>query len=384
MLEISITAGVSFIIAFLAIPVVILVADKKKLYDIPDERKTHTHAISSLGGIGIFLGVLFSCLLTFNIQAYPEFQYFLAAIFLIFFIGLKDDLVSLSATKKFIAQIIAAAIIIHLGGIKIENFYGVFEINELEPMISIPFTYVTIILIMNAFNLIDGIDGLAGSLGLMSSLMLGVYFYFSGLPIYAAFSFSLSAALCAFLIFNYQPSRIFMGDSGSLVLGLICSILVLKFINVATSPTAVIPVFSAVAMGMVVIIIPVTDTIRVFAVRMIRGRSPFSPDRNHIHHLLVDRGLSHSMATFLCVTFNVILIMGTYLFRFLGNTVLIVSLFVICNTVLGYLYFTLPKRKMVIHRGYLLNRERRRRANIRSKTISLNSQSDIRAENMNH
>jgi UDP-N-acetylmuramyl pentapeptide phosphotransferase/UDP-N-acetylglucosamine-1-phosphate transferase len=378
MLEISITAGISFIVTFLAIPVVILVADKKKLYDIPDERKIHTRAISSLGGIGIFLGFMFSCLLMLNLRTYPEFQYFLAAIFLIFFIGLKDDLVLLSATKKLIAQIIAAAIVIHLGGIRIESFYGIFGIETLEPTISIPFTYVTLILIMNAFNLIDGIDGLAGSLGLMASLMLGIYFYFSDLPVYTAFSFSLSAALFAFLIFNYQPAKIFMGDSGSLVLGLSCSILVLKFINVAGSPNAIIPVFSAAAFGMVIIIIPIIDTIRVFTVRMFRGRSPFSPDRNHIHHLLVDRGLCHSTATVLCVAFNLILIIGTYLLRFLGNTILIISIFAICNIILGYLYFSLPKRKMVIHRGYITQRERQARINSRSKTIRLHPQSDIR------
>lgn len=383
MLEIPVTAIISFIVTFLAIPVVILIADKKKLYDIPDERKLHTHAISSLGGIGIFLGFMFSCLLTLNIQSNPEFQYFLVSAFLIFFIGLKDDLVLLSATKKFIAQIIAAAIIIHLGGIKIESFYGIFGIDGLEPMIGIPLTYITIILIMNAFNLIDGIDGLAGSLGLMASLLLGTYFYFSGLTSYAAFSFSLSASLLGFLIFNYHPAKIFMGDSGSLVLGMITSILVLKFINVASAPAAVLPVASAVAIGMAVIIIPLIDTIRVFGVRMIKGRSPFSPDRNHVHHLLIDRGFSHSTVTLICVAANILLISATYLFRFLGNSTLIVSLFVICFGVLGYLYFTLPMRKMVIHRRYIINLERQQQIKSHSKVINLNTKEEVQVERIN-
>lgn len=380
MLEIPVSAIISFIVTFLAIPVVILIADKKKLYDIPDERKIHTHAIASLGGVGIFVGLMFACLLIVNISANHEFQYFLAALFLMFFIGLKDDLIMISATKKFIAQIVAAAIVIHLGDIRIESFYGILGVEGLEPMIGVPLTYITIILIMNAFNLIDGIDGLAGSLGLMTTLLLGTYFYFAGLAAFSIFSFSLSASLLGFLIFNYHPAKIFMGDSGSLVLGLAVSILLLKFINVAEAPAAVLPVTSGVAVGIAIIIIPLIDTLRVFAVRMTRGRSPFSPDRNHVHHLLLDRGLTHSTVTLICVTANILLIIATYLARAAGNTVLIASLFLLSFSVLGYLYFTLPKRKMVIHRRYIINRERQQQIRNHSKVISLNTKEPIQVE----
>lgn len=380
MLEIPVSAIISFIVTFLAIPVVILIADKKKLYDIPDERKIHTHAIASLGGVGIFVGLMFACLLMVNISANHEFQYFLAALFLMFFIGLKDDLIMISATKKFIAQIVAAAIVIHLGGIRIESFYGILGVEGLEPMIGVPLTYITIILIMNAFNLIDGIDGLAGSLGLMTTLLLGTYFYFAGLTAFSIFSFSLSASLLGFLIFNYHPAKIFMGDSGSLVLGLSVSILLLKFINVAEAPAAVLPVTSGVAVGIAIIIIPLIDTLRVFAVRMTRGRSPFSPDRNHVHHLLLDRGLTHSTVTLICVAANILLIIATYLARAAGNTVLIASLFLLSFSVLGYLYFTLPKRKMVIHRRYIINRERQQQIRNHSKVISLNTKEPIQVE----
>jgi len=356
-------------------------ADKKKLYDIPDERKLHRHAIASLGGVGIFLGFAFASLLTINFSKYPEFQYFLSAIFIIFFIGLKDDLVLLSATKKFIAQIIAAAIIIHLGGIEITSFYGLVGIYDLEPMIGVPLTYITIILIMNAFNLIDGIDGLAGSLGLLATLLIGTYFYYSGMYAYAAFSYALSASLLAFLIFNFNPARIFMGDSGSLLIGTIASILVLKFITVASSPDAVVPVTSALAIGVAVLIIPLIDTLRVFTIRIVKGRSPFSPDRNHVHHLLLDSGFSHSSVTLICVSATIVLVMATYLTRSFGNTFLIIALFATSFAVLGYLYFTLPRRRMAIHRQHVANRARRQQQmKPASKVISLNTKEELKTE----
>ncbi|MCH5596855.1 glycosyltransferase family 4 protein [Niabella ginsengisoli] len=275
MLQIFVTAIISFVVAFLAIPVIIQIAEKKKLFDVPDERKLHKHTIASLGGVGVFIAFVFSCLLSINFQLQPEFQYFFAALFIMFFIGLKDDIIALSAFKKFIVQILAAGIIIHLGGLKIDSLYGILGIEALDPMYGIPLTYIAIILVVNAYNLIDGIDGLAGGLGIMMTLLLGTYFSLSGLVGYAAFSFSLSAALAAFLIFNFHPAKIFMGDSGSLTIGMVASILVLKFISVAGNSTAILPISSAAAIGISLLLIPLVDTIRVFSIRILKGRSPF-------------------------------------------------------------------------------------------------------------
>ncbi|ANH79586.1 undecaprenyl-phosphate alpha-N-acetylglucosaminyl 1-phosphate transferase [Niabella ginsenosidivorans] len=383
MLEILLTAIVAFIVAFLAIPVVILIADKKKLYDIPDERKLHTHAIASLGGVGVFIGFLFAGLLCTNLTQSPEVRYFYAAAVLVFFIGLKDDIIALSATKKFVAQILAAAIIVHLGGIRIENMYGILGIGPLDAMIGVPLTYFVIILIINAYNLIDGIDGLSGSLGLMASLLFGTYFYLAKMHPYAAFSFSLSAALVGFLIFNYHPAKIFMGDSGSLLIGMVVSVLVLKFINVASDPAAALPIPSAVAVGISILIVPLVDTIRVFGNRIMRGRSPFSPDRNHVHHLLIDRGLGHSAVTLICVSSNILLVLVTYLTRSLGNTFLIIALFGTAFIALGMLYYTLPKRKLVIHRRYIINqaRQQQKLANAKhSKVINIQTKETIQEQ----
>lgn len=377
MLQILITAIISFIVAFLAIPVIILIADKKKLYDIPDERKLHTHTIASLGGVGLFIAITFSSLLNISFLDNPEFQYFFAALFIIFFIGLKDDIIALSAFKKFIVQIIAAAIVIHLGGIHVDSLYGIFGVEGLEPMYGTPLTYIIIVLLVNAFNLIDGIDGLAGGLGLMVTLLLGTYFYLGGLPAYAMFSFSLSAALLAFLIFNFHPAKIFMGDSGSLLIGMVASILVLKFVSVASNPASVLPISSAAAIGVAILLVPLADTIRVFAIRILKGRSPFSPDRNHIHHILLDKGLNHSSIVLVCVSANIIIITAVYFGRALGNTTLLLATFATIFLSMGVLYLTLPRRKLVLQRQ-IISSLKAKKAN--SRVIDLTSKQPIPIE----
>lgn len=347
MLEIFVTTLMAFIIAFFAMPVVINIADKKKLFDLPDERKLHTTPIASLGGVGIFLAVVFSCLVGISFTHEDSFQYYFAALFVMFAIGFKDDIIALSATKKFVAQILTAAIIIHLGGVQISSFYGIGGIEELPESLGVPITYFTIILITNAYNLIDGIDGLAGTLGFVSAILFGAYFYLASMIDYAAFSFSLAGALLAFLIFNFSPAKLFMGDSGSLLIGTTLSILVLKFINVAGNPASHFPIESAVALGIAVIVVPLVDTIRVFASRMANGKSPFTPDRNHIHHLLFDRGMTHSWVVFSCVSATLIFVLLTFSFRHLGNFILVVLLFSVSFFALGILFYSQSRRKKI-------------------------------------
>lgn len=351
MLDVILTASVSFIITFLAIPVVLQVAEQKKLYDIPDERKVHTRPVASLGGVGIFGGFLLASLLSIEGYLNPEFQYFFAAAVVIFFLGLKDDLMILSATKKFIGQIIAASILIHLGGIKLGSMYGLFGFYEVPEAFSLALSYLTIIVVINSFNLIDGIDGLAASLGILTMLVFGSYFFAIQEQSYALLSFSMAGSLGAFMIFNHHPARIFMGDSGSLMIGLINSILVIKFINVAHDPLVAIPVPSAVAIAFAILIVPLLDTLRVFSIRILRGRSPFTPDRNHVHHLLLERGFSHSAITLICVSINIGFIILAVLTRFFGPNYDLMIMLALSFIGLGILYYGKPRRRtMVIER----------------------------------
>jgi UDP-GlcNAc:undecaprenyl-phosphate GlcNAc-1-phosphate transferase len=348
MLDVLLTASVAFIISFLAIPVVLQIADQKKLYDVPDERKVHTHPVASLGGVGIFGGFLLASLLSIQGRLNPEFQYFFAAALVIFFLGLKDDLVILSPSKKFVGQVVAASIVIHLGQIRLDSMHGLFGFEELPEGFALALSYLTIIVVINSFNLIDGIDGLAASLGTLTMLIFGTYFFVTDYHAYALLAFALAGSLIAFLIFNHHPAKIFMGDSGSLMIGLVNAILVIKFINVASEPSVIVPVESAVAIGFSILIVPLLDTLRVFAIRIFNGRSPFTPDRNHVHHLLLAKGLGHAAVTFTCVAINIFFIVLAYSGRALGSTLLLLIMLAISFTGLGLLYYRRPHRTMVI------------------------------------
>ena len=348
MLDILLTSSVSFIISFLAIPVVLQIAEQKKLFDVPDERKVHTLPVASLGGVGIFGGFLLASLLSIQGYINPEFQYFFAAAIVIFFLGLKDDLMVLSATKKFIGQMIAASILIHLGGIKLESMHGLFGFETLPEAFSLALSYLTIIVVINSFNLIDGVDGLAGTLGTLTTLAFGTYFFAIGQDAYALMAFALAGSLIAFLIFNHSPAKIFMGDSGSLMIGLINSIMVIKFISVADSQDVAVPVQSAVAVGFAILIVPLLDTLRVFSVRIFNGQSPFTPDRNHVHHLLLDRGLSHTAVTVILTSVNILFILFAFFAKGMGTTWLMLTMVAIAFSGLGLLYYSKPRRRLVV------------------------------------
>jgi UDP-GlcNAc:undecaprenyl-phosphate GlcNAc-1-phosphate transferase len=339
MLNVLLTASIAFILTFWAIPGIIRIAELKKLYDVPDARKLHTKPIASLGGIGIFIGFFLSALFTVNLKENPELQYFFPAATIIFFLGVKDDILILSAAKKFIGQVLAAAVLIHLCGVRISSMHGLFGLWELPEAFSLALSYLTFIVIINAFNLIDGVDGLAATLSLLTMCVFGAYFTVAGLEGYAALSFAMAGSLMAFLIFNYNPAKIFMGDSGSLMLGLVNSFLVIKFITVADSPTVAYKLPSGVAIGFAILMVPLTDTLRVFSIRILNGRSPFSPDRNHIHHLLLDRGLNHKYVTFSCLLANIAFITIAYFGRTLGPNYLMLLLGTLAFSVLGALIY---------------------------------------------
>jgi len=346
MFDVLLSLTISFTITFLAIPVIINVADMKKLFDVPDARKIHQVAITPLGGIGIFAGFVFGCLLTINFKYSSEFQYFIAATMVIFFLGLKDDILVLTPIKKFIGQVLAAFLIIYYGRIQIRSMHGFFGIHELPEMFSLLISYFSVIVIINSFNLIDGVDGLAGTLGLMSSALFGIYFLNAGMEPYYVLAFSICGSLIAFLIFNFQPAKIFMGDTGSLLVGVVNAILVLKFIDPGEGPQSVNPIVSSPAIGFTILMMPLLDTLRVFAIRIFKRRSPFSPDRNHIHHLLMDRGLSHRTITLLLVAINASMVVFVYMARSLGCTILIFSVIALFFTFIAVAYYSRPRHSL--------------------------------------
>jgi UDP-GlcNAc:undecaprenyl-phosphate/decaprenyl-phosphate GlcNAc-1-phosphate transferase len=349
MYNILLSCTLAFIVTFFSIPIIIQVARDKKLFDEPDERKVHKTMIPTLGGLGIFAGFILATLLGVPPgSGSVQIQYFAAAAIAIFFLGIKDDILALSAGKKFIGQLIAAGIIIKFGGISIHSMHSFFGLNEIPHSISVIFSLFTIIVITNSFNLIDGVDGLAGSLGLLTTIIFGSYFLYIGELMYAVLAFSLAGSLIGFLIYNFSPAKIFMGDTGSLLIGLINSILVIKFINIADAPTVKLPLEAVPAIAFSLLIVPLFDTLRVFGLRILNRRSPFSPDRNHIHHFLLDLGYNHRAVTFICVLVNLALIAIAFFARHLGTTADIAILLSTSSAFILICYYSGTKNKQVI------------------------------------
>lgn len=341
--NILLSAALAFIITFFTIPVIIQIAKSKNLFDEPDERKVHKSVIPTLGGLGIFAGFIVAFLM--GAPAIAELQYFAAAAIVIFFLGLKDDILILSANKKFIGQLIAAGIIIKFGNIHLTNMHGFLGINEIPYWAGTVLTLLTIIVITNSFNLIDGVDGLAGTLGALTTFAFGAYFYFANQLSYSVMAFSLSGATLAFLIYNFSPAKIFMGDTGSLLLGLINSILVIKFINVAGPSGNAFSCYASPAVGFAVLIIPLFDTLRVFGLRILDRRSPFSPDRIHIHHYLLDLGFSHKKITLTCGFTTAAFVAIAFFLRNLGTTTTIGILLALAFSLTGIVYYFRQKAK---------------------------------------
>jgi UDP-GlcNAc:undecaprenyl-phosphate GlcNAc-1-phosphate transferase len=349
--NILLSGGLAFLITFFSIPVIIEVAKDKKLFDEPDERKVHKAVIPTLGGLGIFAGFIVATLMGVPPSMSHVLQYFMAAIMVIFFLGIKDDILILSATKKFIGQLVAAGIIIKFGGVQITDMHGFLGFHAIPHTVSTLLTLFTIVVITNSFNLIDGVDGLAGCLGLLTSSIFGLYFLATAQLMYAVMAFSLAGSLIAFLIYNFSPAKIFMGDTGSLLIGLLNSVFVIKFLAVAADPSLGLPLESAPAIGFAILIVPLFDTLRVVSIRIISRRSPFSPDRNHIHHFLLDLGFSHKMISLTCISTNIVFIALAYFLRYTGTTMVILALSSVSLIMVSIIYYSRPKSKTISLQG---------------------------------
>ncbi len=298
-----------FVISVKAIPIIIKDSKYRKLADYPDGvRKLHSDSIPRLGGVAIFAGFLIS----YGIWAgfyLPEFlPAVVASLTILFFVGVKDDINGITPKKKIAGQILAAGIVVFIGGIKIPGLDGLSGITTFPFYTGELFSIFTIIIIINAFNLIDGIDGLAGTISMLASSVFGAWFLAGGHYPEAILSFSLVGALAGFLRFNFQPAKIFMGDTGSQVLGFILAISGFRLMQLnPTTPGFMLAAPSVFVFS--VMIIPMFDTFRVIVLRIGRGVSPFKADCNHVHHCLMWMGLSHAKITLYLVLFNIVIIL---------------------------------------------------------------------------
>lgn len=350
MYDIILSFLTAFFLTFFAIPSIIHVAKKKHLMDEPGERRSHSTSTPSLGGIGIFAGVLFSIIFWTPFGLFADLQYILCSFIIIFLIGAKDDILPLDPSKKLIGEILATLILIFKSNVVLTSFYGVFGIGVLPEWAAVLFSLFVILVIINAFNLIDGINGLSGSIGTLISLSLGGWFLLVNQIELAIVGFALGGALIAFLKYNVTPAKIFMGDTGSLLVGLICSILAIKFIEINAdireqSIDAANTFPAAPALAVAILIIPLFDTLRVFFARIVRGRSPFQPDRNHIHHLLIDFGCTHMQGTAILVFINLCFFGLALLLQPIGNIWLLLIIVGLATILTTLLYVTVRKKR---------------------------------------
>ncbi len=355
--------------AVVAIPVIIKISELKSLMEKPGERRSHTTPTPTFGGIAIYAAILIAYFLWPSIDQVDIFRTNLsiAGMTILFFIGIKDDLVGIDPNKKILFQVLAAMILIFFGDLRVDYLYGILGFHHIEEVISILLTCFIFIALTNAINLIDGIDGLAGGIATIASATFGGWFLMTNHFTMACLAFTLAGALVGFLRFNFsKTSKIFMGNTGSLIIGFMLAFFAVRFVNLNASfrydPTAF---FNAPIIAIVILIIPIFDTLRVFLVRILAGRSPFSADRNHMHHILLDNGLSHIEATSVLCSIS---LANTVLFFLLHRNVSNTTSLLILIGIFGFYMIVSFLLKMRIM--YVSTHPRRRKAVLRRELQS--------------
>lgn len=361
---------IAFFIEWQILPKILLISRKKHLYDLPDTRKTHAFATPRLAGVSFIPIVLFSSLFSLFLYAktHTYFEHYLntgidfsripalrnffqelcmliCGMLLLLLVGVKDDLVGVRFKTKFQVQIIAA-ICLAFSGVYFRNAYGILFVNELPIYVGIPFSMFVIVLVTNAVNLIDGIDGLASGLCIIATGAFGISFFIHGFIPHSMLSFACMGVLIPFFnynVFKRQERKLFMGDTGSLALGFILSYLTIRHsMLTANCPNNV----AHILLPWSVLFIPAFDVARVMLHRKIQHQPMFKPDRNHLHHKLLDAGLSHRYAMVSIVTASALLLCFNIAISMILNiNVIIILDFMIAVFINNWLSKKIKKKK---------------------------------------
>ena len=317
---------IAFLLGVFIIPVVISFSNKLGLVDVPNERKIHKGKISRLGGIAIWSSVMLTFLFLVMLSYYPKgvgLSGIIVGGSLMFFMGLIDDIFCLNAKFKLFLQVAIATTVILLG-VRIDEIYNPFGQNLTLGFWAYPITLLWIVGITNAINFIDGIDGLAGSVVTIGAVSIAVISMVASpsSPITAVVAIILSGAMLAFLMFNYNPAKIFMGDSGALFAGFMLSTLSITGIMDEATPLMYLP--------FLILAIPIIDVAYSSLRRISKGNSPFVADAEHIHHKLLHHGASQDLAVLILSSISVICaITAIILTGFLNKYVIIVGVAII-------------------------------------------------------
>lgn len=308
---------IAIVVGCSSYPAIINVAQSKQLMDVSDERSSHSGIVPNLGGIGMYLSIMVAMTLMGAILDTKSLLLILGGITILFFLGLKDDILVLSPRKKFLGQLLAAILLIVFTDSRIHGLSGLFGVTIMPYIVSVIFTLFVYVLIINAINLIDGIDGLAGGIALLASTAFGYLFYQQGDFSMVVLAAATGGAIIPFLFYNFSKRRkMFMGDTGSMILGFIISVFVVRFIDTSENTATALYSNSAPIIAMSVLFFPLLDTIRIFLIRLvILRKSPFAADKNHIHHRFLGLGFSHAQTSAMLIVMNALLIVFTYLCR---------------------------------------------------------------------
>lgn len=340
---------VSVLLVLMIMPSVIHIAQKNHLFDDHSlSRKDHGYGIPRLGGVAFFVSsVLTSLFIVKTGTNLPMYQLY-AACLILFGVGIKDDLSGVHFHTKLIVQAVVAFIITVPANIRLSSLHGVFHVDRLNAVSSILISMLLIMFIINAFNLIDGIDGLAGTLAVIACCTFGYNFMLLNEVVLAALAYAVAGAVSAFLFYNFSPSKIFMGDAGSMFLGMICAVFALKFISVKEA-SAANTMQNAPALTVAALIVPAFDMLNVIATRIYHKKSPFKPDRNHIHHRMLLLGFTHLQTTLILGAVTVFFISLSLLLKN-SNTSFMLMLFTAMLLLLNTLVtgFVRLKSKSVI------------------------------------
>ena len=304
---------IALFICLISIPKIIRISYKNQLMDVPGERSSHINKVPTLGGVALYFGIVVSTSI-FATDLGVNYSFFLSAITILFFIGLMDDLLVVAPDKKLYGQIISTVFIIFGSGIMINSFSGLFGIHEIPYFVGVILTIFVFIVLINAYNLIDGIDGLAAGIGIVISGCFVFIFYRIFDYSIGILAVSTIAVLLGFVRYNLSTNfKIFMGDTGSMVIGFILTFMAIRFLYI--SETSNLGLKTTPVLLLFIFVIPVIDTISVFTIRLLRGRSPFAPDKNHLHHQFLKMGLTHIQTSIILVIVNILFVCIAYYFR---------------------------------------------------------------------
>ena len=348
-LTLSITFFGALILSLLEVPLIVKIGRRLNLVDHPNERSSALESVPTLGGIAIFVSFICASITGIYGYEFPEFKYIIPVLLLIFIVGLTDDLVNLAPYKKIAAQIVGATILIIFADIRFTNLHGILGIREIGVVPGFFITCLTYLVIINAFNLMDGIDGLAAGITMLIALVFGGWFYLSGHLTYAIISVALVGSVAGFFYYNVfgVNNKIFMGDTGSLLIGTIISILVIRFNEFNIDHSLPYTVHAAPAISLGILSYPLMDMIRVVFIRLNHSRPPFRADKNHFHHRLLTLGLSHRQAAFSIIGFNIVFIFAVFYLNQKGIVTIISYVVALCIVLVLIPAYFIRKRKLI-------------------------------------